>query len=91
MPQSKAQSATVRTAAPIPSIAIVASKPSTTGVATSTAPRFMYVLQPNQQLPQTDLSKPGTAKTVMLKLPNGVIGKLFSFFLELKSFLNSMV
>lgn len=78
VPQTKTQTTTTVRTTPISSIAIVASKPSTTGVATSTTPRFMYVLQPNPQIPQTvtgDLSKSGPTKAVMLKLPNGVIGE----------------
>lgn len=73
LPHAKAQTTTVR--APT-GIAIVTSKPTTTGGATTTAPKFMYVLQPSPQLTQSaDLSKPGGTKAFMFRLQNGVLGE----------------
>lgn len=78
IPSNKSQTATVRATA---GIAIVSSKPSATGATTNTAPKFMYVLQPNPQLSQsvtTDLSKNGGPKTFMFRLQNGVLGKILT-------------
>lgn len=75
LPHVKAQATTMR--ATTAGIAIVASKPPTTGAVTGSTSKIMYVLQPSPQLTQsTDLSKPGGTKSIMLRLQNSVIGEL---------------